>query len=85
MSVHKAISKHVEEVNSRVEYYKQLDQQREFLIEEAILLCKTGENFSVDKINEVTEAMNELARLGVVPTRKKVSKEMVIDFVNRSN
>ncbi len=84
MSVHKAITKHVEEVNSRVNYYKQLDQQRESLIEEAIFLFKAGENFSVDKINEVTEQMNELARLGVVPTRKKVSKQMVVEFVNRS-
>ncbi|WP_400241419.1 DUF2533 family protein [Niallia sp. JL1B1071] len=84
MSVHKEITKHVEQVNSRVNHYKQLDQLRESFIEEAILLCKVGENFSVDKINEVTEQMNELARLGVVPTRKKVSEEMVVEFVNRS-
>ncbi|WP_312095778.1 DUF2533 family protein [Niallia sp.] len=85
MSVHKAISKHVKQVNSLVNHYKQLDQLRESFIEEAILRCKAGENFSVDKINEVTEQMNELARLGVVPPRKKVSIEMVFEFVNRSN
>lgn len=84
MSVHKEITKHVEKVNSRVNHYKQLDQLRESFIEEASLLCKADENFSVDKINEVTEQMNELARLGVVPTRKKVTKEMVIEFVIRS-
>ncbi|CAI9396127.1 MULTISPECIES: DUF2533 family protein [Bacillaceae] len=84
MSVHKEITKHVEQVNSRVIRYKQLDQLRESFIEEALLLCKAGETFSVGKINVVTEQINELARLGVVPTRKKVTKEMVIDFVNRS-
>lgn len=84
MSVHKAITKHVEQVNSRVNHYKELDRLRESFIEEAIFLCKAGEKFSVDKINDVTEQMNELARHGVVPTRKNVSKEMVIEYVNRS-
>jgi hypothetical protein len=84
MSVHKEITKHVKQVNSRVIRYKQLDQLRESFIEEALLLCKAGGTFSVGKINVVTEQINELARLGVVPTRKKVTKEMVIDFVNRS-
>ncbi|UTI40993.1 DUF2533 family protein [Niallia sp. RD1] len=84
MSVHKEITKHVEQINSRVNHFKQLDQLRESYIEEAILLCKAGENFSVDKINDVTEQMNELARLGVVPSRKKVTKAMVVEFATRS-
>ncbi|MEZ2716454.1 DUF2533 family protein [Niallia circulans] len=32
-----------EKINSRVNQFKQLDQSRESLIEEAIILCKTGE------------------------------------------
>lgn len=84
MSVHKEITKHVGQVNFRVNQFKQLDQLRESFIEEAIMLCKTGKAFSVEQINDVTEQMNELARLGVVPTRKKVTEAMVREFVNRS-
>ncbi|MGP7815789.1 DUF2533 family protein [Niallia sp. 01092] len=83
MSVHKAITKHVEQVNSRVNVFKQLDDLREQYIEEALQLCSKGESFSVQKINEVTEEINTMAKLGVTPTRKVVTIEMVKEYAEK--
>jgi len=84
MCVHKDISKHVEQVYKRVKKFQALDQQREFFIEEAISLCKNSYPFSVSNINVITEQINELAKLGTIPTRKLVTMEMVEDFVKKS-
>lgn len=35
-------------------------------------------------INVITEQINELAKLGTIPTRKLVTMEMVEDFVKKS-
>lgn len=83
MSVHKAISKHSNNQHQRVKTFAQLDMAREQYIEEAVSLCKEGKTFSVEKINEVTKRINELARQGIVPTRKIVTPEMVHEYVNR--
>ncbi|GKU83058.1 DUF2533 family protein [Niallia sp. NCCP-28] len=80
MSVHKALTKHVEKINSRVVYFQQLDAKRETYIEEALQKCLNGEAFTVAPINAITEEMNELAKQGVVPTRKIVTKEMVQEY-----
>lgn len=53
-------------------------------IEEAVAKCKNDEPFSTDAINEVTEKMNQLAKKGIVPTRRLVSKEMVKEYVSRT-
>lgn len=71
---------HGEKVNSRVNQFKQLDQRRESLIEEAIILCKTGESFSVKQINEVTERINELARHGVIQLEKMLHKQWYVNL-----
>jgi hypothetical protein len=39
--------------------------------------------FSVHSINSVTQEMNQLAKQGIVPQRKYVTEEMIIDYVNR--
>jgi hypothetical protein len=83
MSVHKEITAHVNHANKRITDYLALDQKREFYIEEAVELCKQGKAFSTAKINEVTNQMNELAKQGIVPTRKNVTIEMVREYVNR--
>ncbi|WP_445486972.1 DUF2533 family protein [Niallia sp. 03133] len=83
MSVHKAITKHVEQVNSRVNVFKQLDYAREKYIEEAVQQCLNGEKFSVKKINAVTEEINSLAKQGVVPSRKLVTIEMVKEYTKK--
>jgi len=80
MSVHKALTKHVEKINSRVVHFQQLDAKREAYIEEALQQYLNGEEFTVAKINAITEEMNELAKQGVVPTRKIVTKEMVQEY-----
>ncbi|MEK4972593.1 DUF2533 family protein [Niallia sp. FSL R7-0648] len=71
---------HGEKVNSRVNQFKQLDQRRESLIEEVIILCKTGESFSVKQINEVTERINELARHGVIQLEKMLHKQWYVNL-----
>lgn len=85
MSVHKAITDHVNKQNKRITEFLTLDQQREFYIEEAVELCRLGKIFTTEKINEVTARINELAKQGIVPTRKIVTPEMVRDYVIKLN
>lgn len=84
MSVHKAITEHVNNQNKRIQDFLALDQLREQYIEEALELCKQGKSFTTDKINEVTKQINELARQGAVPTRKLVTVEMVCEYALKS-
>lgn len=83
MSVHKEISQHSNRQHQRVKAFAELDMMRESYIEEAVSLCKAGKAFTVDKINEVTKQINEMARQGIVPTRKIVTPEMVQEYVER--
>ena len=83
MSVHQAITNHVNKQNKRINEFIALDQQREFYIEDAVQLCKNGKDFSTDKINKVTKQINELAKQGIVPTRKLVTPEMIREYVER--
>ena len=84
MSVHKAISEHVNKQNKKINDFLSLDQLRELYIEEALTLCKAGKPFTTEKINKVTQQINELARQGIVPTRKLVTDEMVREFAGKS-
>jgi hypothetical protein len=83
MSVHNEITAHVNKANKRVKDFLALDQKRELYIEEAVECCKQGQPFSTEKINEVTNQINELAKQGIVPPRKNVTIEMVREYVNR--
>ncbi|QFT89330.1 hypothetical protein FIU87_11775 [Bacillus sp. THAF10] len=83
MSVHKEISAHSKKQNEIVMSFLRLEEQRELFIEEAITLCKQNKPFTTDTINDVTRKMNELARLGIAPQRKIVTKEMVEEYVAR--
>ena len=85
MSVHKAISAHVNKQNKVIVQFLSLDQKRESYIEEAILNCKSGMPFTPNKINEVTSQINELAKQGIIPTRKHVTKEMIEEYVLKLN
>lgn len=84
MSVHKAITEHVNKQNQKINDFLLLDQQREAYIEEALELCKQGHDFTTDKINEVTMKINDLAKKGIIPTRKLVTIEMVREYGMRS-
>ncbi|MCQ6281153.1 YpbS family protein [Bacillus sp. EB600] len=83
MSVHKDITTHVNKQNKRITDFLTLDRKRELYIEEAVELCKQGKAFSIDKINAVTNTINELAKQGIVPSRKSVTSEMVREYVRK--
>jgi len=83
MSVHKEITKHVNKQNKRINEFFTLDHQREYYIEQALQNCREGRPFSLDKINEVTTKINELAKQGIIPTRKYVTIEMIEEYVGR--
>jgi len=84
MNVHKAITEHVNKQNKKINDFLSLDQLREWHIEEALTLCKAGKPFTTEKINKVTQQINELARQGIVPTRKLVTDEMVREFAGKT-
>ncbi|MBM7652946.1 YpbS family protein [Neobacillus cucumis] len=83
MSVHKAISEHVNKQNKKINDFLSLDHLRELYIEETVTLCKAGQPFTTEKINHVTNQINELARQGIIPTRKLVTVEMVKEYALR--
>ncbi|MCM3726917.1 YpbS family protein [Neobacillus cucumis] len=80
MSVHKAITEHVNKQNKKINDFLSLDQLREMYIEEAVTLCREGKPFTTEKINMVTNQINELAKQGIIPTRKLVSVDMVREY-----
>lgn len=85
MSVHKALTKHVNGLSQLIKEFAVLDEQRELFIEEACSLCNDGKPFTTDKINEVTERMNQLSRkIENLPERKYVTAQMIAEFVQRS-
>jgi len=81
--VHKEITKHSNRQHQLVKTFIELDLKREEFIDEAVQLCLENKPFSVDKINAVTVEINQLAKKGIVPTRKRVTVEMVKEFVQR--
>jgi len=80
MSVHKAITEHVNKQNKKINDFLSLDQLREMYIDEAVTLCREGKPFTTEKINMVTNQINDLAKQGIIPTRKVVSIEMVREY-----
>lgn len=85
MSVHKAITEHVNKQNRRINDFLLLDKQREAYIEEAVEKCLQKQDFTTDKINDITNQINELAKGGIIPARKLVTKEMVAEFASKLN
>jgi hypothetical protein len=81
--VHQAITAHSNKQHAIVKRFLQLEAKREQYISEAVALCQNGEPFTVEKINEVTKQMNELAKQGIVPQRKYVTVDMVKEYVER--
>lgn len=81
MSVHKDLIKHAKNQNQSYQEFKALDELREKYIEEAVELCKQGQPFTTDKINEVTNKMNKI-NLRIISLRKNVTAEMVQEYVN---
>jgi len=85
MSVHKAITEHVNKQNRKINDFLLLDKQREFYIEKALTLCKEGKSFTTEEVNLVTNQINALAKQGIIPTRKLVTVEMVREYAGKMN
>lgn len=85
MSVHHDISKHSNDQHARVEKFKELELKREELIESALNKCRENQSYAeiLENINGITEEMNDLARKGIVPQRKKVTKQMVEEYCRK--
>ncbi|PLT35697.1 DUF2533 domain-containing protein [Bacillus sp. V5-8f] len=83
MSVHKDLIKHANKQHRTYKQFEALDEQRERYIDEAVSLCQQDKPFTTDKINEVTDKINLLATLRVVPSRKHVTPEMIKEYVNK--
>lgn len=83
MSVHKDLIKHANKQHQTYKQFLALDEKRESYIEEAITCCKQGKAFTTDKINEVTDKINKLAIMRVVPSRKNVTVEMIQEYVRK--
>ncbi|ATH92111.1 hypothetical protein ACH95_07710 [Bacillus glycinifermentans] len=84
-NVHEAITAHSKKQHQIVKEFVLLEDERERAIEEAVAKCERHEPFSTDRINQVTAKMNELAKKGIVPQRRLVTKEMVEEYVSRKN
>ncbi|MGM0921565.1 MAG: DUF2533 family protein [Bacillota bacterium] len=82
-NVHEEISAHSKKQHAIVSAFLALEEKREALIEQAVQQCRHSQPFSVGGINAVTADINELAKQGIIPTRKLVSEEMVREFVQR--
>ncbi|RFU64719.1 DUF2533 family protein [Peribacillus glennii] len=83
MSVHKDLIKHANKQHQTYKQFLALDEERERYIQEAVLLCQQGKSFTTAKINEVTDRINLLAKLRVVPSRKNVTGQMIEEYVNK--
>lgn len=83
MSVHKAITKHLQKQHETITAFLALDEQREEAIEKAIAQAKVNKPFSTAEINQITEKINNLAKGGITPMRKYVTPEMVVEYINK--
>ncbi|WP_270180389.1 DUF2533 family protein [Alkalihalobacillus sp. CinArs1] len=83
MSVHRDISSQLGRKNREINLFIQLDKEREAAIEKAIEHCHANEPYSLDRINELTSEINELAKQGSIPTRSYVTKMMIEEFVQK--
>lgn len=83
MSVHKEITKHVNNQHQTVKTFFELDEKREAEIEKVVAKAKAGEEFTTAEINKITEKINELAKIGITPQRKYVTPSMVLEYVSK--
>lgn len=83
MSVHKAITNHVNQQHQIIKTFLELDEKREVAIEKVLKKAKAGKDFTTKKINLITDEINELRKSGLTPERKYVLHEMVLDYVSK--
>ena len=81
-SVHLELAKKVNEKVKAIESYKQMDQQREQIIEKLITDYQAGKAVDLAILNNWTQKMNEFAVQNQLPPRKIVTKEMFESYMS---
>lgn len=82
MSVHLQIKEQMNKFISVEKEYKRLDLIREEKIEEVLEKAKNEQDFSLAEVNLITEEINALSKnFGFLPMRKKVTKDMVLQYL----
>jgi hypothetical protein len=84
MSVHLQIKEQMTTFIAAEKKYRELDMKREESIEKVVNDAKANKNFSLLEVNAITEELNDLSRSFRFPMRKQVTKEMVLEFINRN-
>ncbi|WP_377887415.1 DUF2533 family protein [Alkalihalobacillus sp. R86527] len=83
MSVHKDISSQLGRKNREINLFIQLDKEREAAIAKAVEHSHADETYSLDRVNELTSQINELAKQGSIPTRSYVTNAMIEEYVQK--
>ncbi|ARK29298.1 DUF2533 family protein [Halalkalibacter krulwichiae] len=82
MAVHLQIAEQVKKHREAQKQFLSLDAARERAIETVLDLAKSGKEFQITEINQITEEMNKIAMKFQFPPRKLVTQEMIEDYVN---
>ncbi|MBU8905617.1 DUF2533 family protein [Desertibacillus haloalkaliphilus] len=86
MSVHLEIGKQVNKQLQAKDRFLELDRKREEAIEVTLEQAKRTNEFSTKEINEYTEEINQLSKqFSFIPSRKKVTKAMVLEYLQKQN
>ncbi|MBN8208629.1 DUF2533 family protein [Bacillus sp. NTK071] len=83
MSVHKGISDQLSQKNREINLFIQLDKEREEAIARAVARCEANEEYTTDRINELSSQINELAKQGSIPTRTYVTNAMIHEYCQK--
>jgi hypothetical protein len=84
MSVHLQIKEQMTTFIAAEKKYRELDLKREESIEKVVNDAKANKPFSLVEVNAITEELNNLSKYFRFPMRKQVTKEMVLEFINRN-
>ena len=82
-SVHIELSKKVNEKVTAIEAYKQMDQQREQIIEKLASEYKEGQKIDISSLNQWTQKMNDFAVKNQLPTRKIITVDMFKEYFDK--
>lgn len=83
MSVHKGISDQLGQKNREINLFIKLDKEREAAISRAVERCEANEEYTTERINELSSQINELAKQGSIPTRTYVTNAMIEEYCQK--
>ncbi|GAE27084.1 hypothetical protein JCM9140_3197 [Halalkalibacter wakoensis JCM 9140] len=84
MTVHLQIADQVKKHREAQKQFLALDAQRERAIEDVLTRAKAGAAVQTTEINDITNKMNQIAMQFQFPPRKLVTKDMVVQFLNKT-